>query len=592
MATLEQIGQALKAADAAGNTEDARRLAQAYADMRRKQGSAVQPVSSPKADFSKVTASVASTDDIVPDTYGPNGQRIPSLEEVNAKNRAYRASPQYAIDRAAAEASQLEQKTSEFRDLPLPVRVLMGAGSRIPAAAMGVGQMLGVTDNADAAQQREQARFMEGDVAAGVGQAAGDFALIAAPGTVAAKLPTLGARMLGGAGVGALQGAVRPTVEGESRAVNTGVGAGLGAAGELAGTGLRVAAKKVADAVRPEVKALYESAKQRGITLTPAQLSDSRFLKFLDSRLRTMPFSGAAARSAEQRAVFNRELAKTIGEDAESVTSDVYARAAARQSRMFEELTARNDLAVDDQLVRQLTNIANNSRMAGEQINGQVESAIEALYAQAVVSPKGVVIPGQAYQAFDSQLGQITKNGGPSAHFLGNVQTAVRKAMDKSISPEDAAAWKALRIEYGNRKTITPMVAKADGGDLSPAQLMGRVTATKSGKERMAMGKGGDIGELARIGQKLKEPPSSGTAERTAVDDLFDPLKWPKLAIGSVVGPTLGRLPNSNFLGQTMMSPVPQNALLTAARFAPVTNLSMAPAVTNELNKARKKDKK
>lgn len=34
MATLEQIGAALKAADAAGNTDDARRLAQAYAQMR------------------------------------------------------------------------------------------------------------------------------------------------------------------------------------------------------------------------------------------------------------------------------------------------------------------------------------------------------------------------------------------------------------------------------------------------------------------------------------------------------------------------------------------------------------------------------
>ncbi len=37
MATLEQIEQALRAADAAGNAEDARRLAQAYADMRRQQ---------------------------------------------------------------------------------------------------------------------------------------------------------------------------------------------------------------------------------------------------------------------------------------------------------------------------------------------------------------------------------------------------------------------------------------------------------------------------------------------------------------------------------------------------------------------------
>ncbi len=53
MATLEQIEQALRAADAAGNTEDARRLAQAYADMRGQQ---------PKADFSNVQSGSGTTE--------------------------------------------------------------------------------------------------------------------------------------------------------------------------------------------------------------------------------------------------------------------------------------------------------------------------------------------------------------------------------------------------------------------------------------------------------------------------------------------------------------------------------------------------
>lgn len=42
MATLAQIERALRAADAAGNTEDARKLAQAYADTRRQQQAAAQ----------------------------------------------------------------------------------------------------------------------------------------------------------------------------------------------------------------------------------------------------------------------------------------------------------------------------------------------------------------------------------------------------------------------------------------------------------------------------------------------------------------------------------------------------------------------
>ncbi|HFJ9697493.1 TPA: hypothetical protein ACGW13_000159 [Stenotrophomonas maltophilia] len=56
MATLEQLEQALRAADAAGNTEDARRLAQAYKAQRDAE-------STPRADFSEVTSSVDSTAD-------------------------------------------------------------------------------------------------------------------------------------------------------------------------------------------------------------------------------------------------------------------------------------------------------------------------------------------------------------------------------------------------------------------------------------------------------------------------------------------------------------------------------------------------
>lgn len=55
MATLEQIETALRAADAAGNVEDARRLAQAYADTR-------SGLAAPAGAFDDVRASASSTD--------------------------------------------------------------------------------------------------------------------------------------------------------------------------------------------------------------------------------------------------------------------------------------------------------------------------------------------------------------------------------------------------------------------------------------------------------------------------------------------------------------------------------------------------
>ncbi len=48
---------------------------------------------------------------------------------------------------------------------------------------------------------------------------------------------------------------------------------------------------------------------------------------------------------------------------------------------------------------------------------------------------------------------------------------------------------------------------------------MGRVTASKADKARMAVGNSGQLGGLARVGQRfLKEPPNSGTADRALVN--------------------------------------------------------------------------
>jgi len=64
MATLEQLEQALRAADAAGNTEDARRLAQAYKTQRDAMPITDLPaVQAERPDFSGVTATVDSTAD-------------------------------------------------------------------------------------------------------------------------------------------------------------------------------------------------------------------------------------------------------------------------------------------------------------------------------------------------------------------------------------------------------------------------------------------------------------------------------------------------------------------------------------------------
>lgn len=410
-------------------------------------------------------------------------------------------------------AEELADDLGMYKPQTAKDRVISGVGE----ALTGTGLTLGIGGGINALANIGRARN-----AAPVTNRLADF-LTAQPATQVASTVT---------GSGA-SSTVRESGGSQGAQLAAGLLGGLGPSTVRGGTS--AAASSVLSRMAPEArKEIAREAWERGIMLSPVQISDSRFLKWAQSMLRSVPFTGAQGRYQRQVTDFNRALAKEIGEDASSVGPDVYARAKDRQSALFDELTQRNAARVDNSLVKSLSNIADSSRMAGAQVHEQVESAIDALYSQATTGAGGVVIPGPAYQAFDAQLNQVIKNGGPSAHFLGNVQSAVRRAMDKSISARDQELWRELRREYGSRKALTPLVAKAAEGDIPPAQVLGAVTSTKAGKEAMASGRRGNIGTLARIGQLMKEPPSSGSAERGFVGTL--------LGAGAYVDPVTGTL--------------------------------------------------
>ena len=129
-------------------------------------------------------------------------------------------------------------------------------------------------------------------------------------------------------------------------------------------------------------------------------------------------------------------------------------------------------------------------------------------------------MPGKAYKSLDSELGGITKNGGEKASYVGQVRENLRDAFTASASPADKAQMALANKQYANLKTIEALVAKdATEGNISPAQLLGRIAANKAGKASMASGNRGELGTLANIGQKFlkSQIPDSGTAQRTAV---------------------------------------------------------------------------
>lgn len=343
-----------------------------------------------------------------------------------------------------------------------------------------------------------------------------------------------------GAG-GAAFAATQPVLDGDSRSTNMLLAGGAGAAGQGVVSGIAALAKPAVSALSPAVRELALKAEAMGIPVNAAQLSDSKFVQTLASTIEKMPFTGALKSRLGQQESFNRAVSKTFGEDAPAVTRDVYAAAKARIGGEFERLSGQNTLKVSDDL---LNNLLAKQDEAAKFGNADTEKAVRAAVDELLSKADDAGnIPGKAYQSLDSKLGKLMKSGGEKSAYLGDIRNAVRTAMDDSISEADKAAWKTARGQYKNLKTIRDLVAK-DGakGDISPALLMGRINSSEAGKEAMAMGRGGEMADLARIGQQFikDKVPDSGTAQRL-------------LALGSLGG------------GSYALGVDPQTALLTLA---------------------------
>lgn len=413
-------------------------------------------------------------------------------------------------------------------DMSTVERLTAGVGKSIADTGRGLLQIGGFVDQQQMDEVAARDKPLMDTTAGAIGNIGGQVVQIALPGAGIAKgAQAVGAgRALAGGAMGAIARAgaggaayagTQPVRTGETREGNMLTGGVAGAAGQGVVSGIAALAQPAKAALSPAVAALAAKAEAAGIPIRMDQLSDSRFLKTLASTLEKLPFTGAGAARTKQQEAFNRAVSRTFGENTPNVTQDVYAGAKRRIGGEFNRLTAQNSLSVNNQLVSRLASVQDEAQRFGTDDTARaVKNAIDEFLSKQDATG---AVPGRAYQALDSQLGGLTKAGGEKALYLGQVRDAVRSAMDNSISAADQDAWKLARTQYGNLKTVRDLVAKEGAdGNISPALLAGRINANNAGKESMAMGGRGELGDLARIGRQfVRDPiPDSGTAGRLA----------------------------------------------------------------------------
>jgi len=410
--------------------------------------------------------------------------------------------------RASANALEMEARArAQVQDSALG-NFAYGAGSAVARNARGIGQLMGAVSPQDEANARELEKYVNQSYATRAGNVASDVAMFAVPGSKIAALPAAG-RYLGSAALGAGIGYAQPVTDGESRGVNAAIGGLAGAAGQGVADVLTASGRAASKAIAPHVRELYEKAKSMGVQLTPAQLSDSGFVRRLSLMLDKLPFSGAAKGNKAQNDAGNRAIAKLIGEDASVVDQSVAANAASRLGEQFDNVFA-SGMKYDRQFLREVAGIKREAQgQMDETAVRTVTNWVERLKNQS----KDGAISGRTLQSLDQSARKAATGGGDRQQAAQAFRDALHRAYGRQAAPETKQAWDAARRQYATLKTIEPIIARNPEGGIPMQQLQGAINATKAGKTARARGNDGELGALATIGQKMKGPHSSGTAE-------------------------------------------------------------------------------
>lgn len=335
---------------------------------------------------------------------------------------------------------------------------------------------------------------------------------------------TLGARTGLGLTSNALIGGADSAVRSGGDLTQTGTGAALGGAiggaaplvGRAVGSGANWLMRPGHD---PVTERLLAVAAEHGVPIGAAQTSTSPFVRKVSQIAGQFPGSGQNMFQGEQVRQFTRAVARSFGEDADSLTPQVMQSARRRLGREFDHVAENTTIRADEPFHRDMTTIAHEARSV------LPESELRPLANQmnniAQLIDDGGNLSGQAYQ-------NLTKKGAPLdraihsqdpnvAHYAGRIREAIDDAMQRSATPENAQRLRDARYQYKNMMTVAPLVVRGVPGEVTPLSLQSKVNQSFSNR---AFSGGGDLGDLADLGQRFfRNPADSGTPAGTLIVD-------------------------------------------------------------------------
>lgn len=237
--------------------------------------------------------------------------------------------------------------------------------------------------------------------------------------------------------------------------------AALGKAGNALGQAI------TGGGVAPEVKALADRAKQLGIDIPADRLVNSKPLNALGASLEYVPLSGRAGTMNKMEDQLNTAVSRTFGQDSSNVTQALR-KAGDDLGGKFDNVLKSNTVKIDKPFLDDLAEAANKatSELAPDQA-GIIGRQVDNLLAKGANGE----IDGQAAYNIKKTLDQIGKRNSPEAYYALDLKQKLMDALNRSLGPDEAAAFKTTREQYGNMLSMEKIAQNGAEGGVSIARL-------------------------------------------------------------------------------------------------------------------------
>jgi hypothetical protein len=329
-----------------------------------------------------------------------------------------------------------------------------------------------------------------------------------------------GAALIGG-GMGALQ----PVGEGDSRGLNVAGGAAAGYAGQGAFNLVGRMAQPVKKALNTAESRAVQLLRDKGVSLSVGQQTGSRAAQSVERTLADNPASaGAMARQGERfKRSYTRAALRTVGENAESATPEVLGRAATRIGDVFDDVSARYQINLNEpavaKAIKDLEDEASRVLLGSPGMHGMPgTNQISAQLARIrdVAAKNGGRLPGETAQAARSELQKLAKQPAVSEYAVELREILDDALLSATKGSKDFARLKEARSQYRNLLAIADVADTTANAYVTPGALAQRLKNNKHTKGSMRMGRGDvELAKLARAGSTVVDRfPNSGTAAR------------------------------------------------------------------------------